>query len=359
MIIRTQKNSAEFNFDNLYLKAVNLEAESAGKSPQFRLSSSPFCSIRPIFEWMDFINNPSMWSFKGDFYCNIGTSVHRTLQEWIPKANPAVIVGHWRCRSCCNHPSSEECLHCKSKCKAYKSAMVGPQICPVCKKPMTYEEFHYLVPDAYISGHSDGVLLYDPKSVLGISSELDESHIKLINKLLKDTEEPFKFPAYILEYKTTTKARALNISEPIKHHQAQAMMYVGCKNILKNHFGLINIDIKGTIIKYISRDTPDLRSKDFKIDVQDDTFYRYNKKMVKRCISAFKNNDISLLFPKKLPCATDARFSEYYCDCAYKEICDDILKSKKKLKAHFNEVKESFLNELKQYTEKFKGEYDV
>ena len=151
MRIKTQKDNLEFNFDSLYLNAINNELDNEEKRPpQFRLSSSPFCPIKTLLEWHTFLNSPQTWTFKGDFYCGIGTSVHRALQDWIPTSNPGVVLGHWRCRHCCKHGYLEECIKCKKKCSLYKEAVVGPQYCPKCGRRMIYEEFHYLLPKVLI-----------------------------------------------------------------------------------------------------------------------------------------------------------------------------------------------------------------
>ena len=310
-----------------------------------------------MLEWHTFLNSPQTWTFKGDFYCGIGTSVHRALQDWIPTSNPGVVLGHWRCRHCCKHGYLEECIKCKKKCSLYKEAVVGPQYCPKCGRRMIYEEFHYLLPKVPASGHSDGILLFDPKSVLGIPTITNE-HINLINELLRDKEETYKFPAYILEYKTTTKARVMNITEPLSYHKAQATMYAGCcREILPEKYGLLNLDIKGIIIKYISRDSPELRSRDFLIKVPDNKYYFYNKKMIYRAVKGYMQRDIDFIIPEMLPCNPTAKYASYYADCSARDICSEVREDKDELLKILDSTREEFIKELKAFRKKFNHKF--
>lgn len=355
MNIRKRKaDSTEFSFDNAFNRAINAEMETEQREPCFRLSSSPFCPIKTLMEWQSFMTATPIWTFKGDFYCGIGTAVHRALQSWIPKANPGLVLGHWRCRECCKYPLAEECVKCKQKCKIYKEALVGPQYCPKCGKPMSYEEFQYLLPKVPASGHSDGILLFDPKTVLGISSDLDDSHVKIINDLLHEEDSGYEFPAYVLEYKTTTKARVMNMTEPIPHHRAQASMYVGaCREILEKKYGLHSLKMKGTIIKYVSRDTPDLRSRDFLIEVKSNDYYKYNKRMIYRTVRAYIENKPKAFILKELPCDNDSPYFQYYKDCEYRDVCEEVRKDKKQIAAIVRDSRDRFLQAVDDFEKKF------
>lgn len=340
-----------FHFDDLFKTMINYEAKIPARVPQFRMSSAPFCSIRTVYEWRDYLNNIGSWSFRGDFYTGIGTATHSNIQKWLPLVAPAQILGHWRCLHCCKNPYSEDCIHCTSHCKLFVEASVGPQICPSCGRHMVYQEFQYLLPGIHASGHSDGVLLYDLQNTLGIS-EITEEHIPRINKLLKS--DKIKFPAYILEYKTTSKNRALYLDSPLPHHKAQATMYASAgRKIFPEKYHLTGLDIKGIIIKYISRDTPEIKSRDFLVDVSDDSYYDYNVKMIKRATRAIYRIDEDLIFPKKLPCSNLAKYTKYYEDCPYKEECADIRTNKKLIRKLLKTIHKPFKQELKSFEEKF------
>lgn len=352
LMIKKYKDDT-FCLDHLYNNVVEHEFTCDPRTPCFRLSSSPFCTLKTIFEWQDYINGNQTWSFKGDFYCNIGTAVHRTLQHWLPKLNPATVIGHWRCMKCCKHLHEEECVHCTKKCSHYVEASVGPQICPDCGKPMEYEEFQYLLPKLPVSGHSDGLLLFDPASQLGISKDLTLKHVDLINKCLRSGD--YQFPAYILEYKTTSKNSALNILQPIPHHKAQASMYVGaCQEILAKKYGLVNLDVKGMIIKYISRDNPDIRAKDFVIEADEDNgYYKYNKKMIYRIVKAFFNKKPELLLPDTLPCDQSAPYQSVYADCPHQSICPEFRKDFNNILSIYKQSRKEFIKEMERFEEKF------
>lgn len=354
MNIKRTKKDAPFSFDSLYSKAIEIEMPVDPRTPCFRLSSSPFCSMRSLLEWVDHINNVgNTWNFSGDFFCDIGTAVHSALQKWVSFANPATILGHWRCVKCCKHPHAEECVHCTENCKLYREAVVGPQFCPVCGRPMLYQEFQYLLPKVPASGHSDGIMLFDPKSVLGIESELDLTHVDIINKLLKKPGSEYQFPAYILEYKTTGINRVKHMTEPLTKHQAQATMYVGCcHEILPKKYGLVNLDIKGVLIKYITRDHFSRRSRDFQIDVEDDEFYKFNKNMIYKCIKSFYNKDVDRIVPRKLPCVSGP-YQRYYNECQYGEMCQEYRNNRDLRKQAMKKIRPLFMAEMDGFAQKF------
>jgi hypothetical protein len=352
-IKRRRPDDNEFRFDDIYDTALRQEFEETSRVPQFRMSSAPFCSIRTVFEWMEYLKNVGTWSFRSDFYTGIGTVTHSNLQKWLPRVAPGVILGNWRCIHCCKHSLESDCVHCTNKCKTFRHALVGPQYCPECGAAMQYQEFQYLLTGVPASGHSDGILLFDVPKVLGIE-KIEEKHIELINKLLRSKDRAYTFPAYVLEYKTISSGRALHLLEPIPHHRAQATMYASAgRDMFPSKYKLINLDVKGILIKYISRDRPDIRSRDFKIDVPDDDYYTYNVNMIRRSIQAFKKKDSDLIIPKNLPCTPKGKYNIYYHDCPHADICKDCMKDKSLLKKYMKKVQPYFIQELKNFKEKF------
>lgn len=337
---RTKKSNI-YQFDTIFENTLFLEKDVSPRIPVFRMSSAPFCSLKSIFEWYDYVNNVGTWSFRGDFYTGIGKAVHSMLQKWIPISAPAQILGHWRCLHCCKNKYLDECSNCTKNCKYFIPASVGPQICKTCGNSMVYQEFQYLLPNVPVSGHSDGILLYDIYTTLGIN-KINTNSISNINKLLREME----FTAYILEYKTTSKNKALYINTPITHHKAQATLYASAAHVLLKKYNL-NLDIKGSIIKYISRESPDIRSRDFIVDIDND-FYKYNINMVKRTIKAILK-DKTIIFPKKLPCSKEANYSMYYTDCPYTSICNEVESNKKTLNTIFEKIRKPFIKSLKEF----------
>lgn len=351
--VKTHKNK-EFSFDLVYDNSINLEAPTNPRPPVFRLSDSPFCPLKTLQEWRDHIFSENIWSFRGDFYCDIGTAVHNALQKWIPRANPGIFIGNWRCKHCCSHPYLDNCEKCTKNCKFYKEALVGPQRCPVCGNYMAYEEFQYLLPNVPASGHSDGLMLFDPKKVMGLAGELNEDHLSLINKMVRDKNADESFPAYVLEFKTTGKTRVLNMTEPLPHHKAQASMYVGCcHEILGKKYGLYNIDVKGVIIKYIARDSPDMRSKDFEVIIENNAYYKYNKSMIYKAVKGFYHSNLDKFTPEVLPCSKEAPFASFYKECPYEQSCEKFRSSRKNM----NDVLEKSRNKFIKVTEEMYNKF--
>ncbi len=320
------------SFDSLFNKALDFELKQTNlpyvpgdlteeKRIRFRVSGSPFCTYKFLFSVYEVISDSRMWDLGGDFFCGIGTSAHSTFQRWIALANPGRVLGNWRCLHCCENPYEHECISCKTKCKAYKQALVGPQICPICGRYMTYEEFSFVFPDIPVTGHCDGVLIEDPSQLLGV--ELSQDNCYAVDKLLRRDLDK-KIDAYILEYKTSTRSKATIINEPQPEHKAQASMYVYRANEdFPLLYGLKGINIKGAIVKYISRDIPQIRSRDILFDVTDGgDFYEYNKKIVKRTLKAFKSGDAELLELPRLPCR--GKYGNYYSTCPFMHSCSDL-----------------------------------
>jgi len=323
------------NFDSLYLSAFKVE-EKTNKAPDIRASSMPFCPKKFLFKFYEFLDNGSRWDFFGDFYCNIGTSIHSTVQKWVPLASPGYLLGDWRCR----------------KCKRIVACSVGPFPCPNCGTLMSYQEFSLKFLDAPVTGHCDGVIIdklfaleWMKKSSRYKKLLSKGSEIVALNQLIHSREK-IKIPAWVLELKSTGIYNAKSITQPSTSHMAQSTIYTsGLKKILPHRFGIHTIKVKGYLIKYISRDNPRVRSKDLKKRVKDDGFYYLTCKMVNTLFDSFKTLKVKKLY-KTSPCK---QLPEIYKDCAYDSMCEETSKKElkkilKKVRRHFKKSKQIEFN---------------
>jgi hypothetical protein len=324
---------AKVDFDLLFKNVLDAKnfPSTEQKPPQFRLSSSPFCPYSFIFSWVEFLDKGNSWDYHADFYTGQGTAIHSALQHWIPRINPGLILGNWRC----------------VKCNTYYQACVGPKICPKCSSYMTYEEFHYIVKPC-VSGHSDGILLAGDFYKVLEDMEITESNTCLVDKYIRKAKNPI--PAYILEYKSGSRNKVGNITQPQPGHKAQASMYVIPAQRLLDSLGL-KIKLKGAIIKYFARDISTIRSNDLVIPLEDDSYFRHNMKIIRSVYSAVKENDYSLLIPDKLPCT--GKFEEYYSKCTYHMSCKD-LRKKANVKEFFEVVQPHIKKDFQRFRKEFK-----
>lgn len=281
------------SFGNMYNNVFNTN-ERVYDRPEIRASNMPFCPKKFIFSYSEFLSkNYTTWEYTGDFYCDIGTSVHEAVQKWItmPQENSGIIFGNWKCK----------------KCNKKLKLRVGPQIC--CGTPMEYEELSLDFVDCPMTGHCDGVLL--------------DTKIRDVNKLNKKIKNGSKksIPAWILELKTTSLYKAKNITAPQFNHASQAEIYTSAlRKILTHRFNIDNIDLKGFIIKYISRDNPFVTSKDIeqKVDKEDKLYY-YTCELVNDIYRSFANRKYKKLWKRK-PCKD---MPNLFGECDWEEFCRD------------------------------------
>jgi len=254
--------------------------EYSNRKPEIRASNMPFCPRQFIFKYRDYYNQEETWDFLGDFYCNIGTSIHSTLQKWIPMANPGFFLGNWKCR----------------RCKIFISFKVGPQYCPNCGNLMEYREFLLNFIDAPVGGHCDGVIL--SKNETNRLCEKYYKHVSIlnINKLI-NSKKKIKIPALVFEAKSTGLWTIKNISTPYTPHKCQSEIYTSSlRKILSKRYNNNIINIKGYLIKYFSRDNPRIVSDDFIKIVKKNTLYKNTCKMVNLTMDSIRTLKIDKIY---------------------------------------------------------------
>lgn len=284
-------------YNSIHRKAVKLE-ETSIRLPVFRGSGVPFCHFKLLIMALEYINKASKWNYNGDFYCDIGTAIHSTLQKWSPRAKPNSILGNWKC----------------SKCDIHLYGKLGPVECPKCYNNMEYEEFLLDFINCNAQGHCDGILL-DTDYINKKFGEI--SPVKLQTLIYKTSS---KIPAYILEYKSTGFWFIKNSSKPKIDHKIQASCYASCSKIaLPKNYGILGLDVKGCIIKYVSRENPNLTSDDFKVTLTDDSIYENMCRIVNFTYKLVNNREkyIKKAFNFR-PCQ---KWPSFYENCPNVELC--------------------------------------
>lgn len=319
-IKRSPKFKDEFSFDSLYKTTLKTELNVDSRPPRIRMSSFPFCPRRFMYECIGYMTGNYLWSFTADFYCGIGTAVHQALQKWVPLANPGYILGNWSCDHCGKWVRDTDESNPRGRIwKPYMVyAKIGPLMCPKCGRPMQYEEFEFILPDAPVSGHCDGVLMFDPSSILNI--ELTPDNYYMVDRALRSEDLDVTLPAYILEYKTAGLMMATKRAEPKLEHRCQANMYVGAaRRILPKKFGLRNLDVRGFLVKYFARDRPQTCSQDLRLEIEGNEFYKQQCGFVNIFDNAMMlGGDYTKAMFKCWPCEV---VSTFYDDCPYREEC--------------------------------------
>lgn len=321
------------SFDDLYLDILKAEQET-NRAPQIRGSAVPFCPRHFLLAYTEFLANRSKWSYLADFYCGIGTSIHQAVQKWLPISSPSYLWGDWCCLRC---RKREE--------RVTISNSVGPLSCPNCGRQMVYCEPTLDFVDAPVTGHCDGVLI-DKEFVLewaeknlnrGQLKKFKKNNVKGINKIIHSKNLQIRIPALVLELKSTGMHVIRTLAKPKVQHTAQATIYVSSlKKILLERFGIETIDVKGSLIKYVSRENPRIRSQDFKKRVTKDTFYDITCTMVNiffRSLRTLKVKKIYDLFPCK-------KWPALYQDCEYDTICAEL--TQKELRKMVKEIREHY-----------------
>lgn len=276
----------------------------SGKPPRFRLSSSPFCAYRFLFQWYDFIKTGErdFWDYSADFYTMIGTAIHSALQKWVPLNNPGLYLGNWVCPVCGKRIE----------------AATGPKLCKECKRWMIYDEFSFTEKPGF-TGHCDGILLINNRLPKKLGVTIDNT--VPMDKYIRSCKDPVE--AVVLEYKSAGSYKARRITSPTPNNKAQALMYVPCANRKMQELGL-NVRVIGAVVKYVSRDNPNSASNDFFLPVEDEKFFLHNKKIVRAVYKAVKTGDSSFIKDAGIPCR--GCYKGMYSDCGYIESCKSLRK---------------------------------
>ena len=307
--------------DELYNKIL-IAKEVEHRPPSIRASGMPFCPIKFVYKYYDYHQTGhGINDYQKDFYCNIGTCVHSTVQKWIPQVNPGYILGNWECNNCGDWIKDPKAPRGQYFKKLVVYNKVGPIPCPNCKKMMDYNEFEITFPDAPITGHTDGVLLLLDKVKCFETYKLPTGgyDVDFINTYISKKNKE-KIPAYVLEWKTTSKHNAYGMKEPAMNYRCQATTYASAlKRVIPDVYKLHNIDMRGYLIKYVSRDAPFLTTDDFMTEVDNDKLYLNMCKLVNRLFYAFENKTIGKIRDVK-PCK---KWPSLYVgkECAYEDLC--------------------------------------
>lgn len=308
----------ENQFEHAWDKTIKMDPFQTDsiRPPRFRLSSSPFCAYRFLFQWYDFVKTgeADFWDYSADFYTSIGTSIHSVLQKWVPIKNPGMYLGNWKC----------------PKCGKIIEAAVGPKFCKKCKKWMQYEEFSFLEKPGF-SGHCDGIYLLNNRLIKTLDINIDNT--EPMDTYLRSCKTPVE--AVVLEFKSAGSYKAKRLTGPTANNKAQALMYVTCANRKMKELGL-NINVIGAVVKYFSRDNPNSASNDFFLPVNDTSLFLYNKNIVRSVYKAVKEGDVAPIKDMGIPCKS--KYKELYSDCPYMESCADLRKS---IKLFLKETKEA------------------
>lgn len=302
--------------DQAYQRVFDLK-ESSDRVPEVRASSMPICPKKFILGCLDYINGNSSWDYRGDFYCNIGTTIHSALQKWIPQAIPGQILGNWECWKCSTvNPKTNK------RIPLIVSGKVGPLACPNCGQPMEYREFTLRFKGCPMTGHCDGIVLDKGFLVNTLKIAYDENFVRRVNGFLY-SNSTVKVPAYILEYKSTGMWKCKKVNTPDHSHKCQATVYKSCGNdCLPLDYGIHTVDLKGFIIKYFSRENPEFRSRDFLVEVDNDSLYKATIKIVNLIFAALKDPSVTNI-KRTYNCWCCRKLPKVYGDCDLLEVCAD------------------------------------
>lgn len=195
-----------------------------GRGVEFRPSSFPQCPIINYLRkvWYDAAGyNLAERSCSMDYYCDVGTTVHETVQFHMGDSGSQ--FGHYRC-------INEKCKKGragKNKLDAAGNIVKAGKLtrkntfnnkCPSCKERMFYEEL--TVKYKGLKGHVDGVI------------RLPDGRY------------------WIIDYKTSSMKKIQKGEYPEKKHLYQLPIYA---YILKKKYGF---DVAGFSLIYIPRDNP-------------------------------------------------------------------------------------------------------
>lgn len=291
--------------DKAWEKTVKMEPFETDSShpPRFRLSDSPFCQYRFLFQWYDFVKSKEadFWDYSSDFFTDIGTAIHSILQKWIPINNPGMYLGSWKCPSC----------------RTIIENATGPKFCKKCKRWMTYEEFSFVEKPGF-TGHCDGILLLNNNLIKDFGVTIHNTEV--IDKYIRKCKNPVD--AVVLEYKSAGSYKAKKITNPTPKNKAQAMMYAPCAQRKMDSLGL-NVNIIGVVLKYLSRDNPSSASNDFFVP-KDNKWFKFTRNIVLSVKKAVKTGDVDYITEIGIPCIS--KYKNLYEECGYKESCKQLRK---------------------------------
>lgn len=199
-----------------------------GRSPQFRPSSFPCCSV---LNWMQLLrfkklgNNEEHKYFGMQYFTSVGTTVHSKIQYFAGFTGK--FWGNWKCINPeCRESKKARNLydHLGNMVKEGNPTLENTTIskCPKCKEQMDYIEF--TLKYRGIDGHIDAI-------------------IKLDNG-----------DWWVGDYKTTSMKKIMGDYLPEKKHLHQLPFYVFA--LEKKYGKKFKMKIKGFSLIYIPRDNP-------------------------------------------------------------------------------------------------------
>ena len=218
-------NSEQSNIQDINLirgeikRAFDLPTTTRTRSSKLRSSLLPYCGLRDYYHWLR-NEQPAPFNLLSTMYMDIGTAVHETLQQYLPKFFSKLgVLADW---IPCNHI---ECPY-RKRFPKHKPVAVSSAACPQCAKYPEHREIE--INDAPASSHIDS--LY----VIGNTKR-----------------------TYIIDYKTTSKSSLNGIKHgrqfPGVEYRWQLASYVN--NIyedLEKH----GYELCGALLIYFERDAP-------------------------------------------------------------------------------------------------------
>lgn len=137
----TIQNSLENDLKNSFSSKLYSSNASISRLLEVHPSELPICPIRFVYEWIESTHNlMTISQLRDAITLNIGTTVHKCIQQFLPIEAGSRMVGDWVC----------------TKCGYIHSCCIKPEKCTVCSNTnFEYEE----LPIKYkgFSGHIDTV----------------------------------------------------------------------------------------------------------------------------------------------------------------------------------------------------------
>jgi hypothetical protein len=262
-----------------------------------RASSLPFCPIREVLSIRE---NKKTRGYRAEFYMNIGTVIHNVFQKWFPRSNKSIVFGNWKC-----------------DCGELYVNRIGPVTCDVCGSLTTYSEMMIKSPGSIVTGYVDHVVVcYDDMTF------------------------------WVVELKSGSKFVVTKHKVPKTQHILQSVFVTQMmRKSLSYYYGINNINIKGYIIKYISRDSPAIASKDFSDVVDGDAYYDFTVSYIDLLCRAVVENNPDIIFYAR-PCEIEFTFpssfigcKDVYGDCEWINVCGN----KPMFYSNFEEIRDELL----------------
>lgn len=213
------------------LVAEAMEAEVVlprGRSPQFRPSSFPCCSIlnwMKLYRFKKLGNNEEHKYFGMEYYTSVGTTVHAKIQYFAGFTGK--FWGNWKCiNPVCKESKKARNLydHLGNMVREGKPTRKHStnNKCPCCGEPMDYIEF--AIKYRGIDGHIDAIIKLDDGTWI------------------------------VADYKTTSMKKVNNAVFPEKKHLHQLPFYVYA--LEQKYAKKYGMKIKKFSLIYIPRDNP-------------------------------------------------------------------------------------------------------